>query len=108
MGRDQRRLRQVGYVEETAHVQVGQVDEDAQAIAGTDEMPALLAQPRTSVGRGGKPERDAFGIAVGTAPDEAQGAKPSAVAAFKVVGAQDRLRALQMQDGGDRSVCEAF
>ncbi len=99
VGRDERRLGELGDVPEAGLVQMREVDEDPEQVAGVDEVAARVGQPGAGVGRGGEAERDALGEGIRSRPDDAERAEAAAVPVVEIgeIG-RDRLRALEVDD----------
>ena len=104
VGGDERRAAVLERVDvpEPAAVQVGDVDEDPQLVAGRDERRPALERPGPSSGLPGEPERHAGGEVVRAAPGQPERAHPRGVEQLELLEPRaDRLGALEVQDGDE-------
>ena len=105
VGGDQRSGGGVGDVPEAALVEVGEVDEDAKAVAGADEIEASRGEAGAGVWRTWEGERDTMAEDVGSAPDGAEAAEAFGVNGieFGKVRAYG-LSAFHVEEDGEGSV----
>jgi hypothetical protein len=100
VGDDERLVGDPGGVPEPTRVEVREVDEDPELVAGADECPAGVGEPGADVGRGGRGERHAGPERVRPAPRDPERAQPARVQAGQVPEpGLDRLGALDVHDG---------
>ena len=103
VGDDERLLGDRGDVPESALVEVGEVDEDPELVAGPHERAAGSGEPGADVRRGGRGERHAVAERVRPAPRDPERAQPARVQRGQVLEAGlDRLGALDVHDRPDR------
>ena len=109
MGRDQRRLRQPGDVPKALLVEVREVDQDAELVAGAHQRPAEIGEAGAGIGRARELERHAVAEGVGPAPHQAERAQAGLIEDLeRVEPGIDRLGALDVKDRGEHAALEAI
>ena len=102
MGRDQRRRRDRRHVVEALGVEVREVDEDAQLVAGPDQLAPERRQPRPGVGVARIAERHAVPEDRRPAPDRPERAQPRRMQEMERIEiGPDRLGALHVHHRRD-------
>ncbi len=97
--RNERRVAQLGHVPEAAFVDVRQVDQDLQPVAGADQLLAKVGQARARVRRRRAAERHAVPERVRPAPYRTERAQARGMQHVKRFELRiDRLRAFDMQN----------
>ena len=106
---DQRRVAQLGDVPEAALVEMRQVDQDFQPVAGADQLLAEIGQAGPDVGRRRTAERHAVPEHVRPAPHRAERAQPGLMQHVERLELRvDRLGAFDMQHRGQRAGVDAM
>ena len=102
--RDERRKRERRDVPEPRLVQMREVDEDAEAVAGVHELPPRVCEPGPRIRRRGELERHTLGECVRPRPDEADRAHAALVPALEIgeIGGE-WVGAFEVHDRGDPS-----
>src|SRR6266480_4150413 len=80
---DQRGCGEASDIPETLFIDVGKVKQDAQPVAGTNQLPSSHGQTWPRVRRVREFEGDAVSKGIGPAPDNAKGAQSCLVEHFK-------------------------
>ena len=105
---DEGRIADSGDVPEPRFVEVRQVDQDPQPVAGADQLLAEVGQTGSCVGRSGTAERHAVPERIRSAPNRAERAKSRLmqyVQQFEV--RVDRFRAFDMKNRRQHAVLQA-
>jgi hypothetical protein len=76
MGGDQRRIAGLGHVPEALFVEMRQVDQNLQPVAGADQFLAERRQTGTGIGRRRTKERHAMPECIRPAPNQTERAQP--------------------------------
>ena len=95
---DQRRIAKFGNVPETAFVEMRQIDQNPQLVAGADQRLAEIGQARADIGRRRTAERHAVAERIRPAPDRTERAQPRRVKHVQKLESRiNRFGALDMQ-----------
>ena len=106
---DQRRVAELGDVPEALFVEMRKVDQDLQPVAGANQLLAEIGQARPDVGRRRTAKRHAVPERVRPAPHRAERAQPGLMQHVEGLELRiDRLRAFDMQNGGQHAVIDAM
>src|SRR5437763_10682473 len=79
VGCDERCCGEASDIPEALFVDVGKIKQDAQSVAGTNQIPSRRGQPWPRVRRVREFERDAVSKGIGATPDNAKRAQPCVV-----------------------------
>ena len=106
--RDQRRIRDLGNVPKAALIEVRQIDQNPQPVAGADQRLAEIGQTGAGIGRGRTAERHAVAEHIRPAPHRPKRAQPRCVQHVKQFEIRiDCFGAFDMQHRRQRAVGEA-
>src|SRR6266516_2394213 len=101
MCRHQWRFRKFGHIPKTLLIEMREVEHNAKAIAGADQLSPRVCQPRTGIGRMGKLERHAVSESIRSTPDYTKRAQSCLVENLERV--QSRINSLCSLEVQDRS-----
>src|SRR6266581_4139406 len=107
MCRHQWCIRQLGHIPKTLLIQMGEVEHNAQAIAGAHQLLSGIGQPRPGIRRMRKFKRYAVSESIRSTPDYTERAQSCLVENLKCVQSRiNSLCSLEVQDSSENSLTQ--